>query len=146
VANATNAVVLRPHPFSQDHGVAEVEAGQTLRRMLEALAGGEVAGTVYVEIGGREVPRALWAHVRPKPGTTIHVTRMPAGGDSGKKLLRTVLMVVVAVVAMWVTSGGAAGWLGAGFGAGTTGAMVLGAAVYMVGDLRVPALTPESIE
>lgn len=111
--------------------------------MLERVAGtSDLSPNLRVEVGGYEVPCALWGRVRPKQGTAIHVTVMPAGGG-GKKWIRTILMIVVAVVAMWVTAGGASAWLGAGFAAGTSGAAMLGAAVYMVGDLRVPALAPE---
>jgi hypothetical protein len=132
-------IVLRPHPFSQDHGVIAVRAGRTIAQMLdEATQGAEIALTVRVEIVGREVPRALWAKVRPKPGVALHVTRMPAGGDSGKKWLRTILLIVVAVVAIAVTGGWGAGFFS---GMGLTAAQA-GALVFMVGSLIVNALVP----
>jgi len=144
VPDTNNAVVLRPHPFSADHGVVHVQGGHTLQAMLHQLAqGAEIADTVRVDVGGVEVPRSMWARIRPKAGAAVHVTRMPAGSNGGK-WLRAVLMIVVMAVAMWATAGGAAGLLGSGFGAGTTGAMLLGAGAYMVGALRVPALLPEN--
>lgn len=138
-----NMLMIRPHPFTADVGVLPVQTGRTLQAMLdEAAQGAELAPTLRVEIGGYEVPPALWARVRPKEGTVIHVTVMPAGGGSGSKILRTVLLIAVAVVAMWVTGGGAAVWLGSAFGAGTTGAMLLGAAVSFLGMMAINALIP----
>lgn len=139
----TQALVLRAHPFTQDTGVYRVTAGHTLQQMLDEAAGGhQLRETLRVEVGGYEVPRELWGRVRPKAGAAIHVTGMPAGGGSGGKILRTVLLIAVAVVAMWATGGGAAGFLGSAFAAGTTGAAVLGAGLYMVGTLIVNALVP----
>lgn len=128
------ALVIRPHPFSQDHGIAYARAGLTVQQMLDGIMeGAEVAPTVRIEIGGREVPRQLWAKVRPKAGHAIHVTRMPAGG-SGKKWLRTILMIVVMVVAWQVGLQMAGTW-------GLT-ATQWSAAIYMVGSLLVNALVP----
>lgn len=132
-------LVLRPHPFQMDAGVIQVKAGRSLQAMLDAVADGHaLAPTLRVEIGGIEVPRELWPRVRPKEGTAIHATVMPAGGKGGK-LLRTVLLIVVAVVAIWVTGGGAAGFF-ASFG--VTNAAVAGALVSIVGNLLVNALIP----
>lgn len=129
------ALILRPHPFSRDTGVVHVREGQTLEAMLlEATEGEPVALTVRVEIGGVDVPRALWAKVRPKRGTAIHVTRMPAGGGSGSKWLRTILMIVVMIVAWY-----AAPVVAAAFGVSTA---VASAAIFMVGSLIVNALVP----
>lgn len=141
-----NALMLRPHPFTADVGTFPVRGGRSLLAMLEdAAQGRQLAGTLRVEIGGHEVPRELWARVRPKEGTAIHCTVMPAGGGNGSKILRTVLLIAVAVVAMWVTGGGAYGMLGSAFAKGTFGAYALGAAVGIVGDARIPALTPERV-
>lgn len=143
-----NNLVLRPHPFSNEHGLVRVPVGQTVQQMLDALADGEpLAPTLRVEVGGYEVPAAMWSLTRPKAGTPIHVTVMPAGSgggeSSGKKWIRTLLLIVVAVVAMWATGGGAAtasGW----FAAGSASAYALGAAISIIGGLSVPALTPEA--
>lgn len=136
-------LVLRPHPFAFDHGTYAVREGQTLQQMLEEAAqGAELRTTLRVEIGGREVPAALWSKVRPKAGVPIHVTGMPAGGGSGRKWIRTILLVVVMVAAMWITGGGAAsawGW-GSAWAAGGAAATVAGAAISIIGALRVPAL------
>jgi hypothetical protein len=132
----TNPLVLRPHPFTQDPGVYPVRAGQTLQQMLDEAAQGEaIVATLRVEIGGIEVPRALWVRVRPKKGTAIHATVMPAGGGgSGNKTLRTVLLIVVLVVAWY-----AAPYLVAAYG-GTAAAWAAG--INLVGALLVNALIP----
>lgn len=129
-----NPLILRPHPFTVDAGIYPVRAGQTLEAMLlEASQGRDIGPTVRVEIGGYEVPRQLWAQVRPKPGIAIHATVMPAGGNGGK-ILRT-----VALVALTVFTGGmaAAGWTAFGLSAATTAALT-----YMVGALAINALIP----
>lgn len=139
----TNALVLRPHPFTMDAGMFPVRSGQTLQAMLdEAAQGAEIAATLRVEIGGYEVPRALWAKVKPKAGTAIHATVMPAGG-SGGKILRTVLLVAVAAVATWLTMGGASSMFASGsFWATTAGSATLGAAASLIGHRAGGTLTP----
>lgn len=135
----THPLVLRAHPFTMQTGVVPVRAGQTLQQMLdEAASGADLRATLRVEVGGYEVPRSMWARVRPKEGTAIHVTGMPAGGGSGGKLLRTVLLIVVMVVAWY-----AAPYLTGAFGvfAGASTSMVA-AGLFMVGSLIVNALVP----
>lgn len=132
---ADNPLILRPHPFTTDTGVYPVRAGQTLQAMLsQASQGRDIGPTLRVEIGGFEVPRHLWAKVKPKAGVPIHATVMPAGGGSGRKLLRTVLLVAITVF-----TGGmaAAGWTAFGLSAATTAALT-----GMVLSLAVNALIP----
>lgn len=137
---AEATLIGRPHPFCQRPSVVAVQAGRTIAQILDdVLAGDEPVATLRVEIGGREVPRALWGRVRPKAGTQIAATVMPAGGDSGKKWLRAVLMVVVMVVAWYAVSAMA----GAGyFAAGSTAAANWTAGIYMLGSMAVNALVP----
>jgi hypothetical protein len=71
----------------------------------------------------------------------VHATAIPQGGNGGK-WLRTILLIVVAVVAIWVTGGAAASLLGSAFAAGTTGAAVLGAAIGIIGAMAINALIP----
>ena len=126
---AENPLVLRPHPLSTETGVFPVRAGQTIQQMLDGVAqGAQIAATLRVEIGGYEVPRELWARVRPKAMVPIHCTVMPAGGGGARKILRSVLMIVVAIFAPQV------GLL--------FGSQLLGAAAFMVGSLLVNALVP----
>ncbi|WP_456953079.1 hypothetical protein [Lysobacter sp. HA35] len=106
---------------------------------MQVTDGEPIASTIRVEIGGAEVPRSFWASVRPKQGTPIHITRMPAGGGNGSKWIRTILMIVVMIVA-WYAAPALAGAFGVTTASGIAAAM---GAIYMVGALRVPALVPE---
>lgn len=137
-AVANYPVVGRPHPFSEDVVYCEIAAGQTLAQAL----GDNIKDAVKVEIGGREVPRKLWPHVKPKAGVPVYITAYPQG-DSGKKILRAVLMIVVAVIA-WYAAPALAGAMG--FTAGTTAYAVavagISAAITMVGGMLVNALVP----
>ena len=133
----------RPHPFSQTPSVVAVKAGRSLQQILdECRAGYELASTLRVEINGHEVPAELWQRVKPKPGTQIALTVMPAGGGSGGKWIRAILMVVVIVVAWYVAPmimGTAAGATLAGMGV-TTAMMASG--LTMLGMALVNALVP----
>ncbi|MBK8909043.1 MAG: hypothetical protein IPM60_14450 [Rhodospirillales bacterium] len=91
------------------------------------------------------VARQHWHRVRPKPGTVLTVRVVPrgGGGGGGKNPLRAVMMIAVAVLAVY-TGGLAAGLMG--FTAGTTGFAVasaaVGAVVTAVGSLIVNAIAP----
>ncbi|MEJ7808457.1 MAG: hypothetical protein WKG03_21360, partial [Telluria sp.] len=132
-------VVARPHPFSQRPAIVAVRAGRTITQILaEVQEGDEPCATLRVEIGGHEVPRALWDRVKPKAGTQIACTVMPAGGGSAKKWIRAILMVIVIVIALWITGGGAAGLIGS---MGLTAAQA-SAAVMILGTMAINALVP----
>jgi hypothetical protein len=130
-------VVAKPHPLRSESVYAEVKAGQTLLQML----GEGASHALEVRVGGEAVPREWWGRLKPKAGQYIHVQMYPQGGNAGK-WVRTILLVVVAIVAIWVTGGGAAGLLGSAFASGTTGAALLGAAIGIVGSLAINALIP----
>lgn len=137
-----NLLVLRPHPFTVDTGVYPVRAGQTLEAMLrEGAQGRDIGPTVRVEIGGFEVPRQLWAKVKPKAGVPIHCTVMPAGGGSGRKLLRTIALVALTVFTAGVASGA---YLAGVSVAGLSGA-ALAAGISILGTLAINALIPPPV-
>lgn len=134
----TQPLVLRAHSFAAPAGVVMVRAGQSLRAMLQEANGElELDETLSVRIGGYDVPAAMWARVRPKAGTAIHVTR---NGLAGGNVWRTVALIVLMVAVLYITGGGAAagGW----FTAGSMSANVLAAGVYMLGTLAINALIP----
>lgn len=134
MSNTVN-LVARPHPFSQRPAMCEVPAGRTISRILADIVGDlPMAATIRVDIGGHEVPHQLWNRVKPKAGTHIHATVMPAGGD-GNKWLRAILMVVVLIVA-WYAAPLVAGVYGAAAGA------VASAAITMLGALANSVLVP----
>lgn len=140
-----NQLVLRAHPFSVNARVYPVRAGQTLQAMLhEAAQGRDIGPTVRVEIGGYEVPRQFWAKVKPKAGIPIHCTVMPAGGGSGRKLLRTVALVALTVFSAGVATGtflGASGGWGALSVAGLSGG-ALAAGISILGPCVGGSLLP----
>jgi hypothetical protein len=137
-------LVAAPHPFKTETIERTVPEGLTLLEMLELSQVDPVLRAhAHIWIGDQYVPRDRWRLVRPKAGATITLRVVPHGGDGGgKNILRTVLMIAVMVVAIWVTGGAAAGLLGAAFAAGTTGAVVLGAAVTIAGTLLINAIAP----
>lgn len=131
-------LIARPHPFAQRPAVVAVRAGRTIAEILEEATEGEgPCATLSVKIGGYEVPPKLWDKVRPKAGTQIECTVMPAG-DSAKKWLRVILMVVVMIVAWYVTPylTGTLGIL-----AGATPSLVW-SGLTLAGTLAVNALVP----
>ncbi|OOW67087.1 hypothetical protein Xmar_07700 [Xanthomonas axonopodis pv. martyniicola] len=130
----TTAMVLQPHEFSSDRGLVYVRAGQTLQQMLDqAAGGGALASDLIVRVGGYDVPRTLWARVRPKAGVPIHVTRQRLAGGSVRQILAAVVMIVVAI---WAPYLGAAAATATGFGT----AAVWGAAITLTASLAVSAL------
>jgi len=128
----TFPVVAKPHPLQNDAAVAYMREGQTLREVL----GENAAYSLKVEVGGIEVPERMWDKIRPRAGVPVHVTVYPQGGNGGK-WLRTILLIVVAVLAVYT---GQLEVLQAEFG--TAGAAAIGAAVGIVGSLLVNALVP----
>lgn len=126
-------IVAKPHPFRSDTVCAPVKAGQTLLQML----GEGASQALEVRVGGEVVPRVLWAKVKPKAGQYVHATVFPQGGDGGK-WLRTILLVVVAIVA-WYAAPYVAGALGVTSAAGVA---AVGAALGIIGNMLVTPLIP----
>lgn len=122
-------VVAKPQPFSGDVIYAECKAGQTLAQIL----GSNVSRTAQVTVGGYPVPRELWAHVKPKPLSTVHVALFPQGGNAGK-WIRIIAIVVISYFTFGAGSAAAAAWLGV-----STGTL---AVIGMVAILAVNALIP----
>lgn len=121
-------VIANPHPFTGDETVyAECRAGQTLAQML----GPNVSNTAQVTVGGYPVPRELWAHVKPKPLSLVHVVLYPQGGNGGK-WARAILLIVVAIVAWYASP-----YLAAAYGGS---AAVWAAGITIVGSMLVNAL------
>lgn len=133
----TQALAIQPHPF-HDTVITTVRSGQTLRQMLVECAGSEaLAAGLVVRVGGHSVPESMWHRVRPKAGAHIYVGANPLAGNS--KWTRTILMIVVSVVAAW-----AGGYVGGaeGLGLGSTWGAVAQAGVMIAGTLLVNAVVP----
>lgn len=134
----TATLIARPHPFSQRPAVCQVRAGRTILQMLEDVADGTpLASTLRVDVGDIEVPKQLWDRVKPKAGTQIAVTVMPAGGDGSGKWIRAILMIVVAVVAWYAVP-----QLYAAYGIGVATGAAISAGISMLGPITGPALVP----
>ena len=88
-----------------------------------------------VELDGETVPRADWATTILKAGQRLRVALRPRG-ETGRKVLRTVLLIAVVVVATWITAGGIAA-LGSGFTAS-----IAAAGFTAVASLAINALIP----
>ena len=108
---------------------AEAKAGQTIAEIVGPNAG----YSVEVFIDGVKVPRHWWNRLRPKTGTQINVQIYPQGGTAGK-ILKLVIIAVIAYFTFGAGAGAAAAWLGVG----TTTLAVIG----IVAILAVNALIP----
>jgi hypothetical protein len=144
-ASGPLSVVACPHLFTvRDRVIREIPAGLTLAEiLLECGIPPDRYARAWVD--DREVPRAWWPHVRPKPGHRVTIRVVPlGGGQSGKQVGRIVGLIVVAIVAAAVSYGVGGAIVAAG-GSPLLGAVVggvAGAAVAGAGGLLVNALIP----
>lgn len=131
----THSLMLRSHEFSQDVGIVQVQAGQTLQAMLREAAGDVDVATEYLEVrvGGYVVPAAYWGRLRPKPGTAIHVTRMSLAGKGAKQIIAAVIIVVALIYGQGWAANAAAAWGGS--------VAVWQAGIMLAVSLAVTALT-----
>lgn len=132
-------VAARRSPFRSERILLTVPEGARFGEIV-ALAVPNAADRklVHVRCGGEVVPQEWW-HARPKPGASVEIAVVPAGGDT----LKIVLLVAVIAAATAVTGGAAAGLFGAGtLAAGSFGAAALGVAISIGGTLAINALIP----
>ncbi|MGX1196400.1 phage tail protein [Parvibaculum sp. MBR-TMA-1.3b-4.2] len=127
------------------------QPGQTVREIVESVPDlpPQFLSQGVVMVNGEPVPRAMWAHVRPKPtsaacpiSVTLHMA--PRGGGGGGSKFKQIFALVAAIALAIVTNGIASGWLatsGGLFAAGSTSAAVLAGAVGIAGALAIAALT-----
>lgn len=114
-----------------------VRAGQSLAALMEEAVPDPVLRAHYqVSVDGRPAPLARWDDIILEEGSLVTAWLVPAGGDDGRKFLRTVLQFAVMAAAIWV-GGGAGGaiaskWLAA----------AAAATVTVVGNLAINALVP----
>ena len=112
-------------------------------RVADMLPLDEPTLNVVVAINGVVVPRAYWAKVRTRAGTRITITIVPSGGGGDSKgIFRIVAMLALTVITGGIAGGAMAGMLGAGFAAGSVGAVALSVGVGMVGTLAINAMMP----
>lgn len=87
-------VIARPNPLKPD----TVRAVFPIGTSLAGIVGPFVDDSVSIVIEGEVIPREYWPYVKPKSGTAIEITRFPKG-DTAKKIVGVVLMVVIAYFA-----------------------------------------------
>lgn len=128
---AGGRLIVTPHPVlvdGQRNQPADLRPGESLYAFLMRHVD-ELDGRAWqVTIGGRDVPRHLWHHVRPKHGQVIE-----ARGAVGRS---AVALVATLALAYFTFGGGAI----AGFSIGTStvaGTYAAQAAVYMAGSLLI---------
>ncbi|RAN30626.1 TipJ family phage tail tip protein [Hyphomonas pacifica] len=135
--------VIRDDPFDPlPPRFASVQPGETLASLVDRLGFDPIARPLAVAvIDGEEVPSAEWGNFRIQHNQHVAICIAPqGGGDSGNKLLTTVLTIFVMVAAFWVSGGALAPMLGAAFEAGAMGANIAAAAISTVGSLAINAL------
>ena len=113
----------------------ELPSGMTIAEMLQ-VAGLQPYG-LSVFIDDRHIERWQYSVVRPMPGEQVFIFLVPHGGDNNK-LLRSVAMIGVMVLSIYVPG------MSAFAGLGTFGQAALGVAIGLTGSLLVNALIPPS--
>ena len=132
-----------------DPGAGRVElqlpGGMTIAEMVAAAMPGMTAAdqahlrvTLVTERGMTVLPHSAWAISRPRPGVRVVIRVVPGDGA-----LRSIMMIVVTVVAFALAGPLATAWVGA-TGIGSLGAAtgLITAGLTVVGSMLVSALVP----
>ena len=128
-----------PNPFTLERVDMCVPNGLCVREMLEIASPRALDLSAIVYVDDMPVERDRWETVYPRPGQLVTVRVIPAGGRSGKNVLRIVLSLAVMATTYWLggpITGALGKWVG-GFALGGIGA----AGVYGVTRL-VPLPEP----
>lgn len=145
VEPAAPKLVVHPHPFARGVEPRFAAEGATVAEIVRDAALPEHYWSfIRVWVDDVEVPRELWARVRPKAGRHIYVRVTPhGGGDGGKNVLASVLMLIVvaasAVFAPMIAGALLPGLTGVGLKVATS---LIGAGLSMVGALLINGLIP----
>ncbi|MEA9605697.1 host specificity factor TipJ family phage tail protein [Xanthomonas campestris pv. plantaginis] len=134
---ANGQLVLTPHPVTlegQRHIAMDLQAGERLCEFLHRHVFDLDQSDWTVSIGGRVVPRHLWAYVYPKDGQVIEVR-----GAVGRNALYIVAMAAL----IYFTGGAGATWAA---GLGTTGAAVVYTAAFVVGAIVINKVLGPKVE
>lgn len=138
-------LVSLPHPLvgaGREVTYAAFRRGETLGEYVRRTGVTVARGPLAVTVNGRPLTARTWRSYRVIDGDYIVMRQAVAGGGGGNKVLRTVAMIAIAIVAVvtqqWYLANGA-GMLGMSVGA--TGA-ALGIGIAMVGSLLINALLP----
>lgn len=136
------ALVVHPHALVGDGTVTEAAAflpNETLGAYIKRTGVNVPAGPVVVWHNGHRVPDALWRRLIPRMGDQVVIrARVLGGGGGGSKILRTVAMIALVVVAAYLGP-----VLGTALGfAGSTAAAVGSGLIMLGGALLINALLP----
>lgn len=135
------SLVVHPHALVGDGRITEAAAflpNETLGAYIKRTGVIVPAGPVAVWHNGHRVPDALWRRLIPRVGDQVIIRARVIGGGDGGKVLRTVAMVALVIVAN--VYGGALGTA-----LGFTGKLAVGvgsAAIMVGGSLLINALLP----
>ncbi|MBV2182341.1 MAG: phage tail protein [Castellaniella sp.] len=143
--NKVTPLVVQPHPFTPEGRTFTVAAflqGETLGAYVERNGIVLPRSEFRVQHNGRVVPHHLWQRLIPRTGDQIVIHAIAQGGGGGGKVLRTVAMIALVVVAAWAGAAyGAA--LGGFLGTSTAvGSALISAGVMIGGSLLINALLP----
>ncbi|APP76875.1 hypothetical protein BJD12_18435 [Xanthomonas vesicatoria ATCC 35937] len=130
-------LVLTPHPVTlegQRHIAMDLQPGERLCDFLHRHVIDLDQSEWTVSIGGRVVPRHLWAYVYPKDRQVIEVR-----GAVGRNALYIVAMAAL----IYFTGGAGATWAA---GLGTTGAAVAYTAAFVVGSIVINKVLGPKVE
>ena len=121
-----------------------ITPGLSVQQILnEANVPASLSSLVVVTINGTELSQDQYPFLVPRQNDQIGIYVRPAGGDSGKQVLRLIATIVVAVIAFKVGGSALLASLGAkaGLSAATT-QIVASAVIATVGALVINALIP----
>lgn len=129
----TNKVILTK--IDGDKVWAEAKSGQTIAEIV----GPDAGYSVEVFIDGVKIPRDWWNRLRPKAGTQINAQIYPQGGTAGK-ILKLVVIAVIAYFTFGAGAAAAAAWLGVG----TTTLAVIGIVAILAVNALIPPPNPKN--
>lgn len=116
---------------------ARVVEGQSVDQAVrDALRDPILEHYAEAELDGVTIARDLWPTLILKAGQTLRVALRPRG-ETGRKVLRTVLLIAVVAVAAWITAGAGGALIASSF---TASALAAGFAA--VASLAINALIP----
>ncbi len=133
-------VLAAPHPLKTDVITQQIPVGGTITEILDIVQPDPVLMMdAKVFVGEVEIPRHMWARVRPKEGAHLTVrVHPPRGGGGGKNPLRIILSLALVAAVFFL-----AGPLGLALGlTGSLATAAGGAIISGVGGLLINALAP----
>lgn len=136
-ARANRRVTVALHPFNPDSAKTGLApSGATIASIVDReVVDPILRAHLVASLNGVEIDRAGWGSVLVNEGDYL-LLRVRPSGDSGEKVLRTVLQLAVIAVASWVGAG-AGGMIASSFWAAAAAATVM-----VVGNLAINALVP----